>query len=107
MATLAPDGGRAGACDEQVLVLGRRAFLRVLRQPGAARSSRSSSRCVLFAINASGLDAATQIPGFPTDDYRDFALAFPFMQGALFIALNAGTDLARDIETRLPRTGCG
>src|SRR3954453_17583549 len=51
----------------------------------------------LLAINASGLDAATNIPGFPTDSYLTFALAFPFMQGALFATNTAGTNLAEDI----------
>ena len=51
----------------------------------------------LLAINASGLDAATNIPGFPTDSYLTFALAFPFMQGALFATNTAGTNLADDI----------
>jgi len=54
---------------------------------------------VLLGVNTSGLDAATNLPGFPTASYLDFALAVPFMQGALFTAINAGTDLARDIET--------
>jgi ABC-2 type transport system permease protein len=54
---------------------------------------------ILFAINGSALGAATRIRGFPTSSYRDFALALPFIQGALFVAITAGTDLARDIET--------
>jgi ABC-2 type transport system permease protein len=83
---------------EQVYSLGRRAFFRVLRQP-AQIIFPFVFPMLLFAVNAAGLDAATQLPGFPADDYRDFALAVPFMQGALFIAINAGTDLARDIET--------
>ncbi|MEY2442281.1 MAG: type transport system permease protein [bacterium] len=53
---------------------------------------------ILLAVNASGLAAATRIKGFPSDSYLDFALAVPFMQGALFAALNGGQDLARDIE---------
>jgi ABC-2 type transport system permease protein len=53
---------------------------------------------ILLAVNTSGLDAATKLKGFPTDSYLDFALAIPFMQGALFAALNGGQDLARDIE---------
>jgi ABC-2 type transport system permease protein len=53
---------------------------------------------VLLGVNASGLDAATKLRGFPTTSYLDFALAVPFMQGALFSALNGGQDLARDIE---------
>jgi ABC-2 type transport system permease protein len=83
---------------EQAYALGRRAFFRVLRQP-AQLVFPFIFPMLLFAVNAAGLDAATQLPGFPADDYRDFALAVPFMQGALFIAINAGTDLARDIET--------
>jgi ABC-2 type transport system permease protein len=53
----------------------------------------------LLAINASGLDAATSVPGFPADTYIAFALAFPFMQGALFATNTAGTNIAEDIGT--------
>src|SRR5919106_3168348 len=53
----------------------------------------------LLAINASGLDTATEIPGFPTNSYLTFVLAFPFMQGALFATNTAGTNLAEDIGT--------
>ena len=53
----------------------------------------------LLAVNSGGLKEATNLPGFPTDSYLTFALAIPFMQGALFSVMNAGTDLARDIET--------
>jgi len=54
---------------------------------------------VLMSINVGGLDAATNLPGFPADTYLDFAIAVPFIQGSLFAALNAGTALARDVET--------
>ena len=54
---------------------------------------------ILLAVNTGGLRAAAKIPGFPTDSYLDFALAFTFLQGALFATTNAGTDLARDIQT--------
>ena len=53
----------------------------------------------LLAVNSGGLQPATAIPGFPTDRFVAFALAIPFMQGALFATMNAGTDLARDIQT--------
>jgi ABC-2 type transport system permease protein len=53
----------------------------------------------LLAINASGLDAATDIPGFPTDSYLTFILAFPFIQGSIFATNTAGTNLAEDIGT--------
>jgi ABC-2 type transport system permease protein len=35
----------------------------------------------------------------PTASFLAFALAVPFIQGALFSTMNAGTDLARDIQT--------
>jgi ABC-2 type transport system permease protein len=54
---------------------------------------------LLLAINSSGLRAATHIPGFPTDSFVSFFLPFAFIQGALFSAMTAGTDLARDIDT--------
>ena len=54
---------------------------------------------ILFAINGSALSAATRIPHFPTDNYRDFLIAMPFIQGAMFVSITAGVDLARDIES--------
>jgi ABC-2 type transport system permease protein len=51
----------------------------------------------LLAINASGLSAATNIPDFPTSSYLAFALAFPFIQGAIFATNTAGTNVAQDI----------
>jgi ABC-2 type transport system permease protein len=52
-----------------------------------------------MAVNSNGLEAATRLPGFPTDSVLDFFLPFSFMQGALFAASTAGTDLARDVDT--------
>jgi ABC-2 type transport system permease protein len=54
---------------------------------------------LLLAVNSGGLKAETRLPGFPTNSFFAFALAVPFMQGALFATMNAGTDLARDIQT--------
>ena len=54
---------------------------------------------LLLLVNAGGLQASTKLPGFPTDSFLAFALAVPFIQGALFSTMNAGTDLARDIQT--------
>ena len=54
---------------------------------------------LLLAVNAGGLKAETHLPGFPTTSFVAFALAVPFIQGALFATMNAGTDLARDIQT--------
>ena len=81
----------------QVGLLAARAIRRILRNP-AQMVFPILFPLILLAVNASGLDAATDLPGFPADSYLDFALAIPFMQGALFAALNGGQDLARDIE---------
>jgi ABC-2 type transport system permease protein len=81
-----------------VAYLGRRSVVRTLRQPANVFFALVFP-LALLAVNAGGLDPATQIPGFPTDSFLAFALAVPFVQGALFSTMNAGTDLARDIDT--------
>jgi ABC-2 type transport system permease protein len=81
----------------QVGLLAGRAIKRILRQP-AQLAFPILFPLILLGVNTSGLDAATNLPGFPTASYLDFALAIPFMQGALFAALNGGQDLARDIQ---------
>jgi ABC-2 type transport system permease protein len=85
------------ALPSQVGLLAGRAVRRILRNP-AQLVFPILFPLILLAVNTSGLDAATQLPGFPTASYLDFALAIPFMQGALFAALNGGQDLARDIQ---------
>lgn len=82
----------------QVAQLARRSALRTLRQPAQVVPTVAFP-LLLLAINAAGLDAATMLPGFPSESYVDFAMAFAFMQGALFTMVNAGTDLARDVES--------
>lgn len=88
----------SAALPTQLWALVRRSVKRTLRQPAAVIPSITFP-LILFGINAGGLTAATSIPGFPTDSYLDFMFAFPFIQGALFGAITAGSDLARDIET--------
>jgi ABC-2 type transport system permease protein len=83
---------------DHVLVLARRSVVRTLRQPASVVFPLVFPLLHL-AVNAGGLDAATRLPGFPTDSFVAFALAIPFIQGALFATMNAGTDLARDIQT--------
>ena len=82
----------------QVGQLARRSVLRTLRQPAQIVPALIFP-LFLLAVNSGGLKDATHLPGFPTDSYLTFALAVPFMQGALFSVMNSGTDLARDIET--------
>jgi len=82
----------------QVGAVARRSVTRTLRQPASAIPPLVFP-VALLAVNAGGLKASTQLPGFPTDSFLAFALAVPFIQGALFSTMNAGTDLARDIQT--------
>ena len=83
---------------DQVYVLGRRSVLRTVRQPANVVSALVFPM-FLLAVNSGGLKSETNLPGFPTDSFVAFALAVPFIQGALFATMNAGTDLARDIQT--------
>lgn len=82
----------------QVSSLAHRSIVRTLRRP-ALWITPIVFPLALMSVNAGGLDRATSLPGFPTDSFYAFALAVPFIQGALFATMNAGTDLARDIET--------
>jgi ABC-2 type transport system permease protein len=88
----------SGGLRTQVGQLAQRSVLRTLRQPAQIVPALVFP-LFLLAVNSGGLKDATNLPGFPTDSYLTFALAVPFMQGALFSVMNAGTDLARDIET--------
>ncbi|MFL5959712.1 MAG: ABC transporter permease [Gaiellaceae bacterium] len=83
---------------DQVVLLARRSVLRTWRNP-AATIFPLVFPMLLLAVNSGGLRAETHLPGFPTTSFVAFALAVPFMQGALFALMNAGTDLARDIES--------
>ena len=86
------------AAVSQVGHLARRSVLRTMRQPATIVPSLMFP-LILLAVNAAGLDAATDIPGFPSDSYLTFALAVPFIQGGLFATMGVGQDLARDIQT--------
>ncbi len=82
----------------QIGALARRSIVRTIRQPAAVVFPLIFPMLLLL-VNSGGLAASTQLPGFPTDSFLAFALAVPFIQGALFSTMNAGTDLARDIQT--------
>ena len=94
----AASSARGASFAEQSIALGRRAVLRTVRQRGLVVFPMVFP-LILFAINGSALSPATDIPGFPTDNYRDFLIAMPFIQGAMFVSITAGVDLARDIES--------
>jgi ABC-2 type transport system permease protein len=82
----------------QVREMAGRSIRQTLRQP-ALIVPPIAFPLILLAVNVGGLDAATKIPGFPADSYLDFAIAISFVQGGLFALINAGSGLARDVET--------
>jgi ABC-2 type transport system permease protein len=82
----------------QIGTLARRSLLKTLRQP-FQMFPIVFFPAILLAVNASGLQAATRLPGFPTHSYVTFAIAVAFIQGAMFSLINTGTNLAEDIET--------
>ena len=82
----------------QVGAIARRSVVRTSRQP-ASIIPPLIFPIALMLVNAGGLRSSTDLPGFPTDSFLAFALAVPFIQGALFSTMNAGTDIARDVQT--------
>ena len=82
----------------QVAVLARRSMLKTLRQPFQL-FPLIFFPLILLAVNASGLRAATRLPGFPTHSYISFSIAVAFIQGGMFSLINTGTNLAEDIES--------
>jgi ABC-2 type transport system permease protein len=88
----------SGTLTTQVAVLARRSMLKTLRQPFQLFPIVFFP-LILLAVNASGLKAATRLPGFPTHSYVSFAIAVAFIQGGMFALINTGTNLAEDIES--------
>ena len=81
----------------QITAMAARSVTRLIRQPAAIIPSVIFP-LFLLAVNAGGLNSAVDIPGFPTDSYITFAIAFTFIQAAIFSTMNAGQGLAQDIE---------
>jgi ABC-2 type transport system permease protein len=82
----------------QIAELARRSIVRTLRQP-AAIVPATLFPLMLLAINSAGLESATELPGFPTDNYLTFALAFAFIQAGTFAVLGTGQNLAEDRQS--------
>ncbi len=81
----------------QIGALGARSVVRTFRQPGVVIFPLVFP-LVLVAVVSGGLDPATALPGFPAGSFLSFAIAIPFVQGALITSVNTATELARDIE---------
>src|SRR4029453_14008188 len=75
--------------------LARRSIKRTIRQPAAVIPA-TTFPLILLAINSVGLKSATSLPGFPTNSYVTFALAFAFIQGGVVGVIGTGKNLAED-----------
>src|SRR3984957_13563742 len=93
-----PETTSAPRLSKQLAVIARRSVTRTLRQRRLLILPVLFP-LILFAINASSLSSVSQIHGFPPVSYAAFALAVPFLMGAMLGAVSAGTDLAHDIES--------
>lgn len=82
----------------QVGWIARRSVRRALRQPAIVVPTITFP-LLLMAVNTAGLGDVTKLPGFPTDNYINFAIVVCFMQAGLFATTAAGLELAHDIET--------
>ncbi len=82
----------------QLLLIGRRSVSRTFRQPVLV-APVILFPLILLAVNTAGLASITELPGFPTDRYINFAIVVCFIQGGLFAAITAGTELASDIQS--------
>lgn len=86
-----------GTVFAQIGYLGRRSLRRTLRQPAAAVPAILFPLLFLSLMNGAAGPAAN-IPGFPAPTYLHFLLGGLLIQGVVFGGINAGTDLAVDIE---------
>src|SRR5262245_3545278 len=71
---------------------------RTIRRPEAVIPA-TTFPLILLAINSVGLKSATTLPGFPTDSYVTFALAFAFCQAGVFAVIGTGQNLAEDNQS--------
>lgn len=82
----------------QYLALSRRSVLNTFRQP-AAIVPAFLFPLVFLALTSASLGRSTSLSGFPpVDSFMQFAVATTIIQGALFGAISAGSDMATDIE---------
>lgn len=82
----------------QYVSLSRRSISHIIRQPAMVVPSLVFP-LIFLAMSSAALDRSTTIPGFPeVGSFAQFAITATIIQGILFGAVMAGTDMARDIE---------
>jgi ABC-2 type transport system permease protein len=82
----------------QFKILARRSLAKLFRDP-ANIAPGVIIPILLYLVISAGLKGVTKIKGFPTDSYPTFALAIPFVQGAMLAMTTAGQTTAIDIES--------
>lgn len=81
-----------------LIALARRAVIHTARQPTMILPSILFP-LVFLAMSSAALARSTGLPGFPeVDSFTQFAVSATIVQGVLFGAVAAGTDMARDVE---------
>ncbi|MFQ5557818.1 MAG: ABC transporter permease [Acidimicrobiales bacterium] len=91
--------GRFTVALEQIWVLTRRSVLATWRNPGSWVPGLVFPLGI-SAIYTAQFARAISLPGFPeVDSFLEFILPASVMQSIAFGSTNAGTDLAKDIET--------
>lgn len=83
---------------DHFFALARRAVMHTARQPTMILPSILFPLAFL-AMSSAALARSTGLPGFPeVDSFTQFAISATIVQGVLFGAVAAGTDMARDVE---------
>jgi len=80
-----------------VRALVRRALNEILRVPGAAIPGVLAPTIFMLGLSSVFAEAA-HLPGYPTNDMREFIVPVGLLQGAGFTGAATGVNLARDIE---------
>ena len=82
----------------QYLALSRRAIVNTVRQPTSIVPALVFP-LMFLALTSSAMARTIDLPGFPpVESFVQFAIATTILQGALFGATAAGSDMAKDIE---------
>ncbi|HJR44800.1 MAG TPA: ABC transporter permease [Actinomycetota bacterium] len=78
--------------------LSRRSITNTIRQPIAILPAFMFP-LIFLALNSAALAESIRLPGFPpVDSFLQFMITTTIIQGGLFGAIAAGSDMARDIE---------
>ena len=79
--------------------LSRRSITNTIRQPIAIVPAFAFP-LIFLALNSAALAESIRLPGFPpVESFLQFMITTSIIQGGLFGAIAAGSDMARDIET--------